>query len=42
MDKTYEPHAIEQRWYQTWERGNYFAPQDVGPAPAPSEEGGEP
>lgn len=27
MDKTYDPHAIEQRWYQTWEENNYFAAQ---------------
>jgi valyl-tRNA synthetase len=27
MDKTYNPHAIEQRWYQTWEESGYFAPQ---------------
>ena len=27
MDKTYDPHAIEQRWYQTWEQAGYFAPQ---------------
>jgi len=27
MDKTYNPHAIEQRWYQTWEENGYFAPQ---------------
>ena len=26
MEKTYDPHAIEQRWYQTWEENNYFAP----------------
>lgn len=26
MDKTYDPHAIEQRWYKTWEENNYFAP----------------
>ncbi|MCP5351893.1 MAG: valine--tRNA ligase [Chromatiales bacterium] len=26
MDKTYDPHAIEQRWYQTWEARGYFAP----------------
>ena len=26
MDKSYEPHAIEQRWYQTWEDNGYFAP----------------
>lgn len=27
MDKTYQPHAIETSWYQTWEKNNYFAPQ---------------
>ena len=26
VDKTYNPHAIEQRWYETWEKRNYFAP----------------
>ncbi len=26
MDKTYDPHAIEQRWYQIWEESGYFAP----------------
>jgi valyl-tRNA synthetase len=26
LDKTYDPHAIEQRWYQIWEEKNYFAP----------------
>jgi len=26
MDKSYEPHSIEQRWYQTWEEQGYFAP----------------
>ena len=25
MDKTYAPHAIEQRWYQLWEDSGYFA-----------------
>ena len=27
MEKTYSPHSIEQRWYQTWEEQGYFAPQ---------------
>ncbi len=27
MDKSYNPHAIEQRWYQTWEENGYFAPK---------------
>ena len=30
MDKTYEPGAIEERWYQTWERQGYFAPSGQG------------
>jgi valyl-tRNA synthetase len=30
MDKTYEPHALEQRWYQTWETQGHFAPSGSG------------
>ena len=30
MDKTYDPQAIEQRWYQTWEENGYFKPQGNG------------
>jgi len=30
MDKTYNPHAIEQRWYETWEQEGYFAPSGQG------------
>ncbi len=30
MDKTYNPHAIEQHWYQTWEREGHFAPSGTG------------
>ena len=30
MDKTYQPHAIESRWYAEWEANNYFAPQGSG------------
>jgi valyl-tRNA synthetase len=30
MDKTYDPHSIEQRWYQTWEDQGYFAPGGEG------------
>ncbi len=32
MEKTYNPHAIEQRWYQTWEARGYFAPNQTGDA----------
>jgi valyl-tRNA synthetase len=32
MDKTYNPHAIEQRWYDTWESQGHFAPQGGEPA----------
>lgn len=30
MDKTYQPAAIEQQWYQTWENKGYFAPSGEG------------
>ena len=30
MDKTYQPHAIETSWYETWEANHYFAPQGTG------------
>jgi valyl-tRNA synthetase len=30
MDKTYEPQAIEPRWYAFWEEQGYFAPSDHG------------
>jgi valyl-tRNA synthetase len=30
MEKTYNPQAIEQQWYQTWEKNNYFNPSDQG------------
>ncbi len=28
MEKTYAPHSIEQRWYQTWEEKGYFTARD--------------
>jgi len=31
MDKTYDPHAIEARWYHFWESRNDFAPKGEGP-----------
>ena len=30
MDKTYNPQAIEQSWYRTWEENGYFAPSGDG------------
>ena len=30
MEKTYEPHAIERNWYQTWEDKGYFKPAGEG------------
>ena len=30
MEKTYDPSAIEERWYNTWEDSGYFAPQGDG------------
>ena len=28
MEKTYEPHKLEQHWYRIWEEKGYFAPHD--------------
>ncbi|VAW79965.1 Valyl-tRNA synthetase [hydrothermal vent metagenome] len=33
MEKTYNPHSIEQRWYQTWEDQGYFTPTGSDAAP---------
>ncbi len=30
LDKSYNPHDIETRWYGEWERRGYFAPEDRG------------
>ena len=30
MDKTYNPHSIEQRWYESWENNGHFAPNGEG------------
>ncbi|RMG31124.1 MAG: valine--tRNA ligase [Gammaproteobacteria bacterium] len=30
MEKTYNPHAIEQAWYERWERRGYFRPSGRG------------
>ncbi|MCO6412703.1 MAG: valine--tRNA ligase [Thiogranum sp.] len=30
MEKTYDPHKIEQHWYETWENNGYFAPSGSG------------
>ncbi len=30
MEKTYSPHSIEQRWYQTWEENGYFEAKSEG------------
>ena len=30
MDKIYQPHAIENHWYQTWEEKGYFKPSGEG------------
>ena len=30
MEKTYAPHSIEQRWYQTWEEKGYFEAKPEG------------
>ncbi len=30
LDKTYQPHAIEARWYAEWEKQGHFKPSGVG------------
>ncbi len=30
METKYNPQAIEQNWYQTWEKNNYFVPSQQG------------
>ena len=30
MEKRYDPHAIEQHWYETWEAQGHFAPSGEG------------
>jgi len=31
MDKTYDPHRVEKRWYERWEQAGYFVPhRDTG------------
>jgi valyl-tRNA synthetase len=33
MEKTYDPHGLERRWYEIWEERGYFKPADDGGAP---------
>ncbi|MCC7215675.1 MAG: class I tRNA ligase family protein, partial [Burkholderiales bacterium] len=34
LAKSFEPHAIERRWYPAWESRGYFTPTlDAGAAP---------
>ena len=33
MEKIYNPHAIEQRWYETWESNGYFSPDLTNSSP---------
>ncbi|TFZ82471.1 valine--tRNA ligase [Candidatus Macondimonas diazotrophica] len=35
MDKSYEPHAIESRWYAFWEDGGHFRPDPAQSGEAP-------
>ncbi|MCK5205873.1 MAG: class I tRNA ligase family protein, partial [Desulfobacterales bacterium] len=31
LEKSYEPHEVEQRWYQYWEEQDLFAAQEKSP-----------
>jgi valyl-tRNA synthetase len=35
LSKSYDPHAIERRIYETWEKAGYFVPSGKGPALRP-------
>jgi len=35
LNKTYDPRAIEKRWYRFWEERDYFAPAGDGDTGAP-------
>jgi valyl-tRNA synthetase len=35
MDKTYDPHNIEQYWYAAWEARGYFSPREPQPEDTP-------
>ena len=37
LDKTYNPHAIEQHWYKNWEDKGYFKATDNNPGTAEAE-----
>ena len=39
MEKTYEPHAIEARWYAAWEQAGYFAAKAAAESPSPAPDG---
>jgi len=30
MEKRYDPHSIEQQWYETWEKQGHFSPSGEG------------
>ena len=34
MEKTYNPHQIEQKWYQFWEQNGHFTPQNPTDKPS--------
>ena len=31
LEKGYEPHDVERRWYEFWETNGLFAAEDQGP-----------
>ena len=42
MDKTYDPHQVEQQWYERWEREGHFVPAATGAAAGADHAAGEP
>ena len=37
LDKSYDPHTVEQKWYEIWnEKGFFKASEMTGPSPTAS------
>ena len=34
IDKSYEPHEVEKRWYEYWENEHLFAAEESSPQPS--------
>jgi len=42
LDKSFEPHAVERRWYDRWESAGWFAARGAGSTAPAGQDGGAP